>query len=215
MVQQRVVMSIMGFVSIAVSYAMRACLSVAITEMTEPIKNTNTGNQSTVCGVLHSPTSHANKAANTVSESTEKNTEKVQTTTFEFVGWDPIPLVARRARMDIVIVLHWLRSDAHTWRFASRKVWWKMDTIAWNSYYSCLHHCNAINSSVWFVCVTFVSNHFSLLILWFLKRPFAQRWKYCNEFVNCSAYNYGTCWWHNTSFAKCSNCRLDSRKWTK
>lgn len=72
MVQQRVVMSIMGFVSIAVSYAMRACLSVAITEMTEPIKNTNTGNQSTVCGVLHSPTSHANKAANTVSESTEK-----------------------------------------------------------------------------------------------------------------------------------------------
>lgn len=69
MVQQRVIMSFMGFLSIAVSYSMRACLSVAITEMTEPINNTNTGNQSMVCGILHSQTSHASKAMNTVSES--------------------------------------------------------------------------------------------------------------------------------------------------
>lgn len=76
MPQQRVVMSIMGFLSIAVSYSMRACLSVAITEMTEPI--VNTGNKSMVCGVLHSPTSHASKAANTVSESIEKIQTKLK-----------------------------------------------------------------------------------------------------------------------------------------
>lgn len=68
MPQQRVIMSFMGFLSIAVSYSMRACLSVAITEMTEPIKIPNTVNQSTVCGVPHSQTSHDSNKANTVSE---------------------------------------------------------------------------------------------------------------------------------------------------
>lgn len=68
MPQQRVIMSFMGFLSIAVSYSMRACLSVAITEMTEPIKNTNTVNQSTECGVTHSQSSHDSNTANTVSE---------------------------------------------------------------------------------------------------------------------------------------------------
>lgn len=67
MVQQRVVLSFMGFLSIAVSYSMRACLSVAITEMTEPIKTINTVNQSMNCGVLHSQSSLDNKA-NTVSD---------------------------------------------------------------------------------------------------------------------------------------------------
>lgn len=71
MPQQRVVLSFMGFLSIAVSYSMRACLSVAITEMTEPIKTTNTVNQSMNCGVFHSQASLDNKA-NTVSDWVKK-----------------------------------------------------------------------------------------------------------------------------------------------
>lgn len=75
MPQQRVIMSFMAFLSIAISYSMRACLSVAITEMTEPINNTNKTNQSIACDVLYSQSSHVNEAY-TVSESVEKKQRK-------------------------------------------------------------------------------------------------------------------------------------------
>lgn len=65
--QQRVVMSFMGFLSVAVSYSMRACLSVAITEMTETIVNPNQGNRSMVCDVHYSQMSHNNNKAHSVS----------------------------------------------------------------------------------------------------------------------------------------------------
>ena len=42
-------MGVMGFVGIVVVYTMRACLSVAITEMVAPLNNTKKGNESVIC----------------------------------------------------------------------------------------------------------------------------------------------------------------------
>lgn len=46
---QRVVLSIILFLGIVVSYTMRACLSIAITEMVEPVNNSPKGNDSLIC----------------------------------------------------------------------------------------------------------------------------------------------------------------------
>lgn len=48
---QRVVMGIMGFLAIAVTFTMRACLSVAITEMVVPFNNSDSNNGSFICQV--------------------------------------------------------------------------------------------------------------------------------------------------------------------
>lgn len=41
----------MGFSAIAISFAMRSCLSVAITEMVIPVNSTGTQNNSLICPV--------------------------------------------------------------------------------------------------------------------------------------------------------------------
>lgn len=46
----------MGFLSVVVAYAMRTCLSVAITEMVISVTNTKDGNKSIVCNALYSTT---------------------------------------------------------------------------------------------------------------------------------------------------------------
>lgn len=52
----RVITSLMGFLSVVMSYSMRTCLSLAITEMVVPIVNTDYGNKSIVCDVNYLPT---------------------------------------------------------------------------------------------------------------------------------------------------------------
>lgn len=49
MLPQRVILSVMGFFGVTVSFAMRACLSVAITEMIIPMNKTNKENNFSVC----------------------------------------------------------------------------------------------------------------------------------------------------------------------
>lgn len=46
---QRVVLGIMGFLGIVVSFTMRSCLSVAITEMVLPLNSSEMENNSTIC----------------------------------------------------------------------------------------------------------------------------------------------------------------------
>lgn len=46
---QRKIMTLMSFLAFSVSYAMRSCLSVAITEMVIPSNDTENGNQSLIC----------------------------------------------------------------------------------------------------------------------------------------------------------------------
>lgn len=70
MLPQRVITSIMGFLSVVVAYSMRTCLSVAITEMVEPVTTPKIGNESMVCDVLYLPENHShgiNSGASTVS----------------------------------------------------------------------------------------------------------------------------------------------------
>lgn len=66
--QQRIVLSFMGFLASAISYSMRSCFSVAITEMTEPIINTNQLNRSTICGNQHDSQNLNNTKAHSVSD---------------------------------------------------------------------------------------------------------------------------------------------------
>lgn len=49
MLPQRVVLSIILFLGIVVTFAMRACLSIAITEMVVPVNNSPKGNDSLIC----------------------------------------------------------------------------------------------------------------------------------------------------------------------
>lgn len=42
-------MGVIGFLGIVVVYTMRACLSVAITEMVVPLNNTSKGSESLIC----------------------------------------------------------------------------------------------------------------------------------------------------------------------
>lgn len=61
----------MGFLSVVVAYSMRTCLSVAITEMVEPVTIPKIGNESMVCDVLYLPENHShgiNSGASTVSQ---------------------------------------------------------------------------------------------------------------------------------------------------
>lgn len=53
MLPQRVIMAIMGFLAVVVGFTMRACLSVAITEMVAPITNTKNDSKSTVCDAFY------------------------------------------------------------------------------------------------------------------------------------------------------------------
>lgn len=48
---QRVIMGIMGFLAIVVSFLMRGSLSVAITEMVIPINSTRSSNDSIICTI--------------------------------------------------------------------------------------------------------------------------------------------------------------------
>lgn len=57
---QRVVLGIMGFLGIVVSFLMRACLSVAITEMVVPVNNTGISNESLICQTDYTSLESAN-----------------------------------------------------------------------------------------------------------------------------------------------------------
>lgn len=59
-IPQRVITAIMGFLAIVVSYAMRTCLSVAITEMVIPVIDRISENKSLVCEALYLPMNHTN-----------------------------------------------------------------------------------------------------------------------------------------------------------
>lgn len=49
-IPQRIVLAVMGFLAIAIAYAMRVCLSVAITEMViKPNRTEQQGNGHSVC----------------------------------------------------------------------------------------------------------------------------------------------------------------------
>lgn len=62
LVPQRVVMGIMGTLAIAVSYTIRACISVAITEMVVPVNHTNKDIRMNVCNIIcHFPKEHMRK----------------------------------------------------------------------------------------------------------------------------------------------------------
>lgn len=50
-IPQRVMLSIMGFLGIAASFAMRACLSIAITEMVVPLNVVEHSNDTLICPV--------------------------------------------------------------------------------------------------------------------------------------------------------------------
>lgn len=54
-IPQRVVLSLMGFLGIVVSFTMRACLSIAITEMVVPVNNTGKSDESLICPVDPTP----------------------------------------------------------------------------------------------------------------------------------------------------------------
>lgn len=58
-IPQRVVTAVMGFLSIIVAYAMRTCLSVAITEMVVPVIDRNNDNKSLVCEALYLSANYA------------------------------------------------------------------------------------------------------------------------------------------------------------
>lgn len=51
MIPQRVILSFMGFLAVAVSHTMRICLSIAITEMVVKMNSTKVGSDSTICAV--------------------------------------------------------------------------------------------------------------------------------------------------------------------
>lgn len=51
--QKRLILALMGFLSIAIGYSMRACLSVAITEMVVSINKAEKGNGTIVCNFIH------------------------------------------------------------------------------------------------------------------------------------------------------------------
>lgn len=53
MLPQRLFLAIMAFFGIAIVFAMRACFSIALTEMVMPIENSEKGNtSSTICPVI-------------------------------------------------------------------------------------------------------------------------------------------------------------------
>lgn len=54
----------MGFLALAIAYSMRACLSVAITEMVLPLNNTGKGNESLICPADLSPTENSTHSRN-------------------------------------------------------------------------------------------------------------------------------------------------------
>lgn len=67
MLSQRVVLGIMSFLGTVVTFSMRACLSIAITEMVIPINNTASSYDSVICPAVSAPAESAN-ITKTVSE---------------------------------------------------------------------------------------------------------------------------------------------------
>lgn len=63
-IPQRVVLSIMGFLGIVVSFLMRSCLSIAITEMVVPVNNTGISNESLICPTDYLSLESANNTGN-------------------------------------------------------------------------------------------------------------------------------------------------------
>lgn len=61
---QRVILALMGFLALAIAYSMRACLSVAITEMVLPLNNTGKGNESLICPADLSTTENSTHSRN-------------------------------------------------------------------------------------------------------------------------------------------------------
>ncbi|XP_055298964.1 sialin-like [Sitodiplosis mosellana] len=53
-IPQRVGVSFMSFLAVVVTFSMRMCLSVAITEMVEPLNSIESSNESTICS-MNSP----------------------------------------------------------------------------------------------------------------------------------------------------------------
>lgn len=61
---QRVILALMGFLALAIAFSMRACLSVAITEMVLPLNNTGKGNESLICPADLPPTENNTHSRN-------------------------------------------------------------------------------------------------------------------------------------------------------
>lgn len=51
LIPQRVITGFMGFLAVMVGYTMRACLSVAITEMVVPLTISTDNNESLICSI--------------------------------------------------------------------------------------------------------------------------------------------------------------------
>lgn len=124
---QRVVLGIMGFLGIVVSFLMRQCLSIAITEMVVPVNNTGTSNDSLICPADYSTVQHANNSQQvcychiffgatlwTWGFSLSSECKKIR-------------LVTRAARMGSIGIFRGIFSFAHSRWFASATLWWQMD----------------------------------------------------------------------------------------
>lgn len=105
-IPQRVILSIMCFLAIAIAYAMRVCLSVAITEMVVKPNHTESTADHSIC--------QADLVATNSSTSSE-NCSKFVLHSRALLICDyfsesrrRIHLDAKATRMDSIIVLHWI-----------------------------------------------------------------------------------------------------------
>lgn len=73
MIPQRVILGVMSFFGIVVAFLMRACLSVAITEMVIPANSTSINNNETLICPANSLSVESSSESKTVSETFSSN----------------------------------------------------------------------------------------------------------------------------------------------